>query len=98
MTAFRSKWDDWKISDTPRCRTDRTDKSPSVSFVSAALGHIQREKCDIATKSQICGQCAMVVRSDQEYLNVIADGFPGVIHIDCYDAWYDAHLRGRYSD
>ncbi len=98
MTAFRTKWDDWNIPDTPKCRTDRTDKSPSVSSVSAALGHIQPEKSSPATETPICGQCAIIVKEGQEFLNIVADGFPGVIHLDCYDAWYDAHIRGRYQD
>jgi hypothetical protein len=46
----------------------------------------------------ICGQCAIVINPDQEFLNIVADGFPGVIHLDCYDAWYNANIRGRYSD
>ena len=43
----------------------------------------------------ICGQCAVIVKEGQEYLNVVAVGFPGVIHLDCYDAWYDGNIRGR---
>ena len=35
MTAFHSKWMDWNPAETGNQRTDRTDKSPSVSFVSA---------------------------------------------------------------
>ena len=46
----------------------------------------------------ICGQCAIVINPDQEFLNIVVDGFPGVIHLDCYDAWYNANIRGRYSD
>ena len=46
----------------------------------------------------ICGQCAIVINPDQEFLNIVADGFPGVIHLDCYDAWYNVNIRGRYSD
>ena len=46
----------------------------------------------------ICGQCAIVINPDQEFLNIVADGFPGVIHLDCYDAWYNANIRGWYSD
>ncbi len=34
MTAFRSRWDDWAPKE-PISRTDKTDKSPSVSFVSS---------------------------------------------------------------
>jgi hypothetical protein len=44
----------------------------------------------------ICGQCAIIVNEGQEFLNIVADGFGGVIHLDCYDAWFDAHIRGRY--
>ncbi len=47
---------------------------------------------------QICGQCAIIVKEGQEFLHIVADGFPGFIHLDCYDAWYDAHIRGRYQD
>ena len=44
MTAFQSRWLEWsppadspKITlETPTQRTDKTDKSPSVSFVSAS--------------------------------------------------------------
>ena len=46
----------------------------------------------------ICGQCAIIVKEGQEFLHIVADGFPGVIHLDCYAAWYDAHIRGRYPD
>ena len=35
MTAFRSKWMDWKPDELSYQQTDKTDKSPSVSFVSA---------------------------------------------------------------
>ncbi len=45
----------------------------------------------------ICGQCAIIVRDDQEFLHIVADGFPGVIHLDCYDAWYDGNIRGRFA-
>ena len=38
------------------------------------------------------------MKDGQEYLNVVADGFPGVIHLDCYDAWYDSHIRWWLSD
>ncbi len=31
MTAFRSRWDDWEPKE-PTLRTDKADKSPSVSF------------------------------------------------------------------
>ena len=34
MTAFRSRWDDWEPKE-PALRTAKTDKSPSVSSVSA---------------------------------------------------------------
>ena len=34
-TSFRSPWMDWQGSETLPCSTDRTDKSPSVSFVSS---------------------------------------------------------------
>ena len=44
----------------------------------------------------ICGQCAIVINPGQEFLHIVADGSPGVIHLDCYDAWFDAHIRGRY--
>ena len=44
----------------------------------------------------ICGQCAVIINPDQEYLNIVADGFPGVIHLTCYSGWYDSHIRGRY--
>ncbi len=46
-------------------------------------------------ENAICGQCAIIVKPEQEYLNIVADGFPGVIHLDCYGVWYDAHIRGR---
>jgi hypothetical protein len=46
----------------------------------------------------ICGQCAVIVKEGQEYLNVVADGFPGVVHLNCYNAWYDGNIRGRYPD
>ena len=39
MTAFKCKWDDWKPQ-APSHGTDRTDKSPSVSSVSAPPRHI----------------------------------------------------------
>ncbi len=49
MTAFRSRWDDWEPK-VPTSRTDKTDKSPSVSFVSSSPrpfseknGHIDTE-------------------------------------------------------
>lgn len=48
------------------------------------------------SKLEICGQCAVIVQEGQEFLHVVANGFPGVIHLDCYDAWYDAHIRGRF--
>ncbi len=35
MTAFRSRWDEWAPK-VPTPRTDKTDKSPSVSFVSSS--------------------------------------------------------------
>ncbi len=35
MTAFRSRWHDWAPKE-PISRTDKTDKSPSVSFVSSS--------------------------------------------------------------
>ena len=63
----------------------RSSKPEIVSF-------LQRQ--DI----QICGQCAIIVNEGQEFLHIVADGFPGFIHLDCYDAWYDAHIRGRYQD
>ncbi len=37
MTAFRSRWDDWEPKEAP-LRTDKADKSPSVSFGSAPPG------------------------------------------------------------
>ena len=37
MTTFRSRWDDWAPKE-PNSRTDKTDKSPSVSFVSSSPG------------------------------------------------------------
>ena len=50
MTAFRSRWDDWAPKE-PIPRTDKTDKSPSVSFVSSPTrpiseknGHIDPER------------------------------------------------------
>ncbi len=46
----------------------------------------------------ICGQCAIIVKEGQEFLHIVAGGFPGMIHLDCYAAWYDAHIRGRYPD
>lgn len=46
----------------------------------------------------VCGQCAIIVKESQEFLHVVAGGFPGVIHLDCYDAWFDAHIRERYPD
>ncbi len=35
MTAFRSRWDDWEPKEAPP-RTDKADKSPSVSFGSTS--------------------------------------------------------------
>ncbi len=35
MASFRSPWMDWQGSETLPCSTDKTDKSPSVSFVSS---------------------------------------------------------------
>lgn len=46
----------------------------------------------------ICGQCAVTIGPDQEFLHIVADGFPGFIHLDCYDDWFAAHLAGRYAD
>ena len=45
---------------------------------------------------EICDQCAVIVKEGQEFLHIVADGFPGVIHLACYDAWYDGNIRGRY--
>ena len=45
---------------------------------------------------EICDQCAIIVKDGQEFLNIVADGSPGVIHMNCYDAWYDGNIRGRY--
>ena len=42
-TEFHSKWLDWKSSKTPSCGTDKTDKSPSVSFVSSTDGGFGQE-------------------------------------------------------
>ncbi len=66
--------------------------------LSAALGHIQPKKGCQAADIEICGQCAAVINPDQEFLQIVADGFPGVIHLDCYDAWFDGNIRGRYPD
>ena len=50
MTAFRPRWLEWnspKINqETPTQRTDKTDKSPSVSFVSASPKHSEGEIYD----------------------------------------------------
>ena len=43
MPTFQSRWLDWKPTHTPIQRTDRTDKSPSVSFVSASPERFQPE-------------------------------------------------------
>jgi hypothetical protein len=58
MMVFRTKWDDWNISAPPKCRTDKTDKSPSVSSVSAGLGHIQFEKREFKVDPTVCRQPA----------------------------------------
>ena len=47
-------------------------------------------------ETRICGRCAVLITPDREFLNIVAGGFPGFIHLACYDAWYDSHIRGRY--
>ncbi len=42
MTAFKSRWDEWAPK-VPTPRTDKTDKRPSVSFVSASPRPISGE-------------------------------------------------------
>ena len=43
MSSFRSRWDDW-IPKTPSQRTDGTDKSPSVSFVSSSSRRFEKNQ------------------------------------------------------
>ncbi len=43
MSAFQSQWLDWEPTETPDQRTDKADKSPSVSSVSSSPGQIQPE-------------------------------------------------------
>ena len=42
-TTFRSPWMDWQGSETLPCSTDKTDKSPSVSFVSSTGSGFRQE-------------------------------------------------------
>ena len=43
MPTFQSRWLSWEPTHTPIQRTDRTDKSPSVSFVSASTKRVEGE-------------------------------------------------------
>ena len=87
MTVFRTKWDDWNIPDTPKCRTDNTD---SVSTVSAALGHIRPE-------NGFCQQCGDAIADDDEFINSVTGGVRGRLHDRCYWSWFKAHVRGQYN-
>ena len=90
MTVFRTKWDDWSFPNTPKCGTDRTDKSPSVSFVSTALGHIQPE-------NGICQQCGNAIADEEEFIDSVTGGMRGRLHDRCYRKWYHAHIRNQPS-
>ena len=46
MSAFKSAWLDWQPTKIPTQRTDKADKSPSVSSVSASPKHLQPENDD----------------------------------------------------
>ena len=77
-----------------------TAKKPLPDDLVARLKSAKPEIVSFLQRQEIaiCGQCAVIINPDQEYLNIVADGFPGVIHLDCYAAWFAAHLAGRYSD
>ena len=47
-------------------------------------------------ENKICGQCAVAINPGHEFLHIVADGFAGVIHLDCYNAWYDGNIRRRF--
>ncbi len=76
-----------------------TAKKPLPDDLVAKLKSAKPEIVSFLQRQEIaiCGQCAIVINPGQEFLNIVADGFPGFIHLDCYDAWYDSHLRGRYE-
>ncbi len=50
MMVFRSRWDDWAPKE-PISRTDKTDKSPSVSFVSSPTRPFAGENDDSDPKT-----------------------------------------------
>ena len=77
-----------------------TAKKPLPNDLVARLKSAKPEIVSFLQRQEIAigGQCVIIVKDGQEYLNVVADGFPGVIHLDCYDAWYDSHIRGWFSD
>jgi hypothetical protein len=82
---------------TPKS-AENCDFSRSVAHVARVAQHFDKEISSggISPEIAICGQCAVIVKEGQEFLHIVADGFPGVIHLDCYDAWYDGNIRGRY--
>ncbi len=73
MSVFKSRWDDWK-PDTGRCSTDKTDKSPSVSFVSAPpRGFFRNEPGNGSTNDPLCSTDKTDKRSGKALSEVLPD-------------------------
>ncbi len=75
-----------------------TAKKPLPDDLVARLKGAKSEIVSFLQRQEIaiCGQCATLVNEGQKFLHIVADGFPGMIHLDCYDAWYDSHIRRRF--
>lgn len=77
MTAFRSKWMDWKPADTCCQRTCKTIKSPSVGFVGSL---------DTDSEAEIvCIFCRQPVEPDTDGTGALAGED---LHMDCYRKQY----------
>jgi hypothetical protein len=75
-------------SNTPRYVTDRTDKSPSVSFVSPMVGHISSETPDL--KDVVLTHDG----TDDEHMNTEPFGLPKWISaIEEFNVVERGHLR-----
>ena len=75
-----------------------TAKKPLPDDLVARLKSAKPEIVSFLQRQEIpiCGQCAVTINPGQELLHIVADGFPGVIHLDCYGAWYVGNIRGRF--
>lgn len=87
MTVFRSKWDDLE-PETLFLEGAESDKSPSGTSGTPKKQHFRSGEID----NEVCGQCGVVL-GDGELLDTVTGGEACKIHLQCYEKWFDCHIR-----